>query len=87
MDGDTEAHAVRGKALWPPARAAAAAPRMRPVLLQGAAAGAGKPQPAGKHEETRGVLQDIIHLAVGSAVKKVTVLVEICALIYFCLFV
>lgn len=61
MDGDTEAHAVQGKALRQPARRAAAAPRTRPVLLQGAAAGAGQPQPAGKHEETRGVLQDIIH--------------------------
>lgn len=29
MDGDTEAHAVLGKALWPPARGAAAAPASR----------------------------------------------------------
>lgn len=61
MDGDTEAHAVRGKALRPPARGAAAAPQMGPGLLHGAAARAGQPQPVGKHEETRGVLQDIIH--------------------------
>lgn len=61
MDGDTEAHAVRGKALQLPACGAAAAPQMKPMLLQGAAVGAGQPQPVGKHEETRGLLQDIIH--------------------------
>lgn len=36
MDGDTEAHAARGRALRPPARRAAAAPGTRPALLQGA---------------------------------------------------
>lgn len=51
---------------------------------------AGQPQPAGEHGAPRGALRCVIHEAVGSAVKKVTVLVEICALIYFlfvCMFV
>lgn len=50
---------------------------------------AGQPQPAGEHGAPRGALRCVVHEAVGSAVKKVTVLVEICALIYFlfvCLF-
>lgn len=40
--------------LWPHGRT-------RPGSLQGAVARVGQPQPEGKHEETRGVLQDIIH--------------------------
>lgn len=44
MDGDTEAHAVRGRALRLPARGAAAAPGMRPELLQGAEPEWGSPR-------------------------------------------
>lgn len=54
MDGDTEAHAVRDKMLRPPACWAAVTPWSRLALLQGAAARAGQPQPAGKHGETKG---------------------------------
>lgn len=61
MDGDAEAHVARGKVLQPLARGAAAAPQLRMTLLQGAAAGAGLPQPVGKHGETKGVLWYIIH--------------------------
>lgn len=48
MDGDTEAHAVRGKALQQPARGAAAAPRDAAGATAGSCSRSGAAPASGK---------------------------------------